>query len=374
MDLELTDEQEMLVEASDRYMRERAPRRSVLEWADTVDGIPEGYVASVADLGWFALLAGDLHSGGVAREGMGEAALIAEVRGRYLQPAPYTSTCVTVAALSKYGGSPELSSILGEVVAGRAVATWAFDWSDPSAVVGPGVSSSTTGGDLMLNGRVDVVEYGADADWILVTGIDDSGAVSQAIISAKTQGLEVERRRSMDVTRRVGRLTFRDVRVDRSLILGDMGGAAQEAEWQAALAAALCTAETVGAMDCIFELARQYSLDRVAFGRPIGSFQAIKHQLADLSLTVESSKAVATMAVRSLDEKDPAAAEVCSIAKAWTSDGGVDVAQGCFQVFGGIGFTWEHECHLFLRRLTMNSLLFGTAEWHRERLCSSHGL
>jgi alkylation response protein AidB-like acyl-CoA dehydrogenase len=375
MDLELSDEQQLLIQTGERFIRDHASRRDVLEWADTIAGLPAGYVAEVAGLGWFVPLAGDVHhGGGVDKLGLAEAAVIAEIRGRHVQPAPFVSASVVASALANFGGSSALNEVLAAVVAGNKVATWAFDWSDPAALVGPGVRAASSGGGVELTGRIDVVEYGADADWILVTGRHSDGRITQAMVRAGAEGVRIERRRSVDLTRRVGRVIFDQVRVEQAYVIGDIGRGAAEARRQVALAAALASAESVGAMDALFEMTRQYALDRVAFGRPIGSFQAIKHQLANLSLSIESSKAVTTMAVQALDEKNGYGAEVASIAKAWTSDAGTEVAQGCFQVFGGIGFAWEHECHLFLRRLTMNALLFGTAEWHREQLCLIRGL
>jgi alkylation response protein AidB-like acyl-CoA dehydrogenase len=121
-------------------------------------------------------------------------------------------------------------------------------------------------------------------------------------------------------------------------------------------------------------MTRQYSLDRTAFGRPIGSFQAIKHQFADMSLSLEAGKAIAVAAARASQMRQNDAGEIASMAKSWVSDTGIDIAQGCFQVFGGIGYTWEHDLHLYLRRITMNSLLFGNSDWHRERICRAHDL
>jgi alkylation response protein AidB-like acyl-CoA dehydrogenase len=139
------------------------------------------------------------------------------------------------------------------------------------------------------------------------------------------------------------------------------------------LAALLVVAETVGAMDALLEMTRQYALDRFSFGRPIGSFQAVKHQLADLSLSLEAANAILAAAVDALQDGRTDAGEIISMAKAWTGDVGIDIAQGCFQVFGGVGYTWEHDSHLYLRRITMNGLLFGGSDWHRERICAGHG-
>ena len=136
----------------------------------------------------------------------------------------------------------------------------------------------------------------------------------------------------------------------------------------------LSVAETVGAMDVLFEMARQYAVDRIAFGRPIGSFQAVKHQLADMSLSLEAGKAVSVAATRAAQAQRADAMEIARMAKAWVGDTGIDIAQGCFQVFGGIGYTWEHDSHLFLRRITMNNLLYGQPDFHREQICVAHGL
>ena len=121
-------------------------------------------------------------------------------------------------------------------------------------------------------------------------------------------------------------------------------------------------------------MALQYAKDRTAFGRPIGSFQAIKHLLADTSLLLEMSKAMVDAAARAVGTGSSDASAVASMAKAFVADSGVELAQNCFQVFGGIGFTWEHDQHLYLRRLTTDAALYGDPSWHRERPCRLGGL
>jgi alkylation response protein AidB-like acyl-CoA dehydrogenase len=143
---------------------------------------------------------------------------------------------------------------------------------------------------------------------------------------------------------------------------------------QLALAAVLTAAETVGAMAFELEMTVQYAKDRIAFGRPIGSFQAIKHLLADTSLDLEMSKALVLAAARSLGEGDPYGRQLASMAKAFVGDCGVVLAQSCFQVFGGIGYTWEHDQHLFLRRITTDAAFHGDPTWHREHLCQLAGV
>jgi alkylation response protein AidB-like acyl-CoA dehydrogenase len=145
-------------------------------------------------------------------------------------------------------------------------------------------------------------------------------------------------------------------------------------ERQLAVACVLTAAESVGAMDYDFDMTLQYAKDRIAFGRPIGSFQAIKHLLADTSLMLEMSKAIVLAAANSVGTDDGYGLEAASMAKAFVGDCGIDLVQNCFQVFGGIGFTWEHDQHLYLRRVTTDSVLFGGPAWHRERLCQLSGL
>ena len=210
------------------------------------------------------------------------------------------------------------------------------------------------------------------ADWFLLTAGGPAGPTQ--VLVPRSEVTNAEARDALDVTMRFSLVRLDGVRVPGTSLVGPAGGASGDIEWQLQLAAALAATETVGAMDALFELTRQYALDRFAFGRPIGSFQAVKHQLADMSMNLEASRAVAASAVEAVDAGREDAGEVASIAKAWVGDVGAEMAQGCMQVFGGISQTWEHDCHLFLRRITMNGLLYGGAEWHRERICRIHAL
>ena len=158
-------------------------------------------------------------------------------------------------------------------------------------------------------------------------------------------------------------------------MVGEPGGAAAAVDRQLALATVLTAAESVGAMDQIFGVVLDYAKVRTAFGRPIGSFQAVKHLLADTSLRPRAEQGGrgrrGTTRCRS-GAND--AAEVASMAKSFVGDGGIELAQNCWQVFGGIGYTWEHDLHLYLRRLTADASLYGEPAWHRERVCRIHGL
>jgi alkylation response protein AidB-like acyl-CoA dehydrogenase len=211
------------------------------------------------------------------------------------------------------------------------------------------------------------------ADWFLVAARGPAGQ-HQFLVPSSAAGVSVTSRRSHDITQRFASVDFEEVELDHDAVVGDPAGTADDLECQLQLALVLSVAETVGAIGALFDMTSRYAIDRIAFGRPIGSFQAVKHQLADMSLSVEAGVSIAAAATRAVQAGQADGGEIASMAKAWVGDTGIDVAQGCFQVFGGIGYTWEHDLHLFLRRITMNSLLYGQPDWHRERICEIHGL
>jgi alkylation response protein AidB-like acyl-CoA dehydrogenase len=208
------------------------------------------------------------------------------------------------------------------------------------------------------------------SSWLLVTGNAPDGT-TQVLVSAGSPGVTITELDSLDITRRFAEVRFDGVRVPAAAVIGAPGRLPAE---QLAIACTLLAAETVGAMDHDFGMTLQYAKDRIAFGRPIGSFQAVKHQLADTSLALEMSKATVLAAARTVGADDDYGPEAASMAKAFVGEAGVDLAQACFQIFGGIGYTWEHDQHLYLRRITTDAGLFGDPAWHREYVCQLAGL
>jgi alkylation response protein AidB-like acyl-CoA dehydrogenase len=244
-------------------------------------------------------------------------------------------------------------------------------------VAGPGgrldagvTATPSAGGGLTLTGTKTAVPDVEPSSWLLVTCESPSGP-TQAVVSAGAAGVEVRPLEALDLSRRFAEVRFDGVTVPASAVLATDAALLDR---QLAVAATLTAAESVGAMDRELAMTVQYAKDRIAFGRPIGSFQAIKHLLADTSLAVEMAKAVVLAAARSLGADDGYGPQAASIAKALVGESAVELAQNCFQVFGGIGYTWEHDQHLYLRRLTTDAGLFGDAAWHRERLCQLAGI
>jgi alkylation response protein AidB-like acyl-CoA dehydrogenase len=374
VEIVLGDDQALLRETAAKFIEATCPLTEVRALADTDDGVATDYLRQVAELGWFAMLVPEEFGGGsISGEGLRDLAVIAEERGRGLQPGPFVSMNTVAYALARSGSADHRAAVLPSLVAGEAIASWAI--ADPNGAVTPGaaVEAVRDGDAWLLRGEAGLVQDGMLADWLLVTASGPDG-LTQFLLPTSTPGLTIRRLASLDITQRFAAAALADVRVGDDALVGTPGTAVDDVNAQLDVAVVLSTAESVGAMDVLFEMARQYAIDRVAFGRPIGSFQAVKHQLADMSMGVEAARAISVQATRAVQAATDDASEIAGMAKAWVGETGIAVAQGCFQVFAGIGYTWEHDSHLFLRRLTMNSLLFGEPAWHRERICRIHGL
>ncbi|HUZ10973.1 MAG TPA: acyl-CoA dehydrogenase family protein [Acidimicrobiales bacterium] len=373
MDLGLSEDQELLRETTARFIQARCPLQTVRELSETDTGADAQYARQAAELGWFAMLVPEQDGGGsVSGRGVVDAAIVAVERGRYLQPSAFVPGNVVAWALGAQGNEDQRAKVLPAIVGGETVVTWAL--ADPSGSwePGAGVRVEERGGGFSLNGTKGLVQDAHLADWLLVTA-GSEGSLTQFLVPGDAPGMKVTILDGLDLTRRFCTVDFTDVQVPASSVVGEAGGAAPAIERQLQIALVLALAESVGAMDRDFEVALDYAKVRTAFGRPIGSFQAVKHLLADTSLLLETSKALVAAAADAVQDRTDDTAEVVSMAKAFVGDSGIELAHNCFQTFGGIGFTWEHDQHLYLRRLTADADLYGDPSWHRERLCRVHG-
>jgi alkylation response protein AidB-like acyl-CoA dehydrogenase len=369
MHLDLTADQELLRSTAARFIETACPLAKVRQLSDSDDGLDVDYARQAGELGWFAMLVPEEHGGGsVSGEGLVDATIVAEERGRLLQPGPFVGMNVVAYALASAGTDEQRSKVLPALVGGNGLATWALadprgDWRP-----GQGVRAKAAEAGFVLSGGKGLVQDAHLAEWLLVTSGADDGP-SQFLLAADAPGVTVNRLAGLDLTRRFCEVRFDNVAVPESSLVGEVGGAADLIERQLQIAVVLTVAESVGAMDRDFEVVVDYAKARTAFGRPIGSFQAVKHRLADTALLLEASKSMAAAAARAVQAERPDGAEVASMAKAFVGDSAIDLAQNCLQVLGGIGYTWEHDQHLYLRRLTTDASLYGEPAWHRERIC-----
>jgi alkylation response protein AidB-like acyl-CoA dehydrogenase len=300
-----------------------------------------------AELGWTGLAVPGEHDG--AGQGLVELCLVAEEIGRAAAPGPFADSALTGLALARLG-RPELLPALA-----------AGDLKASLACHGP-ATGRYDGDDLVLSGRATAVQAAAAADWLLVTAGTDRGSRLVLVDRARTT---VEARRTLDETRRWYDVVLDGVRARAPDVI-----AADQADirWLADAAAVLSAADSLGVGERLLEMTVGYVKVREQFGRPLGSFQAVKHKVAGMLMTLRGARAATYYAAMALDAGASGATVAASVAKAFTAEGVAALAGEALQAHGGIGFTWEHDLHLYLRRAKVNEMLYGAPAEHYERL------
>ena len=223
------------------------------------------------------------------------------------------------------------------------------------------------GDEVVLNGTKRPVDAATTADLLLVTGRTGDG-LTNVLVPSDTPGVSIRALKSTDLTRRFGAVDFDDVRLPLTALVGEAGGAGDEVEWATLLGLTIAAAESVGAMQAAFDMTVEWAFDRYAFGRPLASYQALKHRFADMQSWLDASHAIADAAAVAVATDDPQAADLVVSAAAYIGQYGPDLAHDCVQIHGGIGVTFEHDLHLYLRRIVVNRAAFASPADHRRRL------
>ncbi|HVW41105.1 MAG TPA: acyl-CoA dehydrogenase family protein [Amycolatopsis sp.] len=367
MEHDLSPEANELRDTVRAFLERRSPEAAVRQVVETGAG---------RDAEVWAQMAGQLGLQGLlVPESLGgqgttfvEMAVVLEETGRALLPGPFLSSAVlAVTALNAAGEDARAAELLGGIAAGDTIATVAFSDGllckpDESTVI-----ATPSGEGWELNGRVEVVLDGQAADTLLVVAPAGSG-LGLFAVDAGAEGVEREPLTVLDLTRQAARVEFAGARAQR--IGGDFTGGQREV---LAVGASAMAAEAAGATQRVLEIAVEYAKVREQFGRPIGSFQAVKHLCADIFAIAESATAVARHAAGAIAAGDDGVA-AASLAKAYTSDNCMNAAEMAVQVHGGIGFTWEHPIHLYVRRMTAAAQYFGGSGYHRTKLAGLLGL
>jgi alkylation response protein AidB-like acyl-CoA dehydrogenase len=369
MQLNLSEDQELFRETTKRFIESELPLSATRALHDDPVGYDPAWLRRGAELGWFSMLVPESYGGGsVSGRGVPDAAIIAEQLGAQVQPGPFIPMNVVAAALAEQGA--DRTELLGELVSATAIATWAPFDETGAWDLGAGLRARRTETGYLLTGVRGFVQDVVSADWLLVAA-DLDGTPTQFLVPRSAEGVSHRPLSSLDLSRRFAHVSFADVAVGSDAVVA---AGTESLGRQLDVALALLCAETVGAMDALFTMTVEYSKDRIAFGRPIGSFQALKHLMADQALNLESCKAGAVAALDAVERRSASAAEVASMTAAFVGDLGNELAQECLQIHGGIGYTWEHDLHLLMRRIQTNSALYGTPTWHRERVCTFYEL
>lgn len=373
MKLDLTDDQQLFQETVRRFVETEVPISMVRGLIGDADGFDRGWWREAAALGWTSLLVPEALGGGsISGTGPVDLAIVAEEIGRGVAPGPLLPVNVVAETIARSGSAEQQGGLEG-VLAGETILAWCFNelggnWTPE----GVSLQATEAADGFTLNGVKTAVEAGGQADFLLVTATTGTD-LTQFLIPADLPGVTITAQSSLDLARRFAEVRFENVGVDASAVVGTVGGAQADVERQCIVATMLQCAETAGAVARVFEFTVEYAFDRHSFGRPLASYQALKHRFADMKLWLEASHATADGAGLAV-AIDVDAARTVSVAKAYIGDKSVDIIQDCVQLHGGIGVTWEHDIHLYLRRATVNRGLFGTPNDHRERLAALVGI
>ncbi len=371
MNFAFSEEQEELRNVVRQFLEAKSPESAVREQMDTERGFdPEVWKQMAEQLGLQSLIIPEEYGG----QGFGyvELIVVLEEMGKTLVCAPYFSTVVLAAnTLLQSGDEAAKKEYLPGIASGETIATLAF--TEPSGKwdeSGIEATASGSGDSWKLSGTKMFVLDGHTADLIIVAARTPKG-VSLFAVNGDAAGLTRTPLATMDQTRKQAKLELDGV---EGRLIGEEGKGWDVLSTVLDLAAVALAAEQVGGAQRCLDMSVQYAKVRVQFGRPIGSFQAIKHKCADMLLEVESAKSAAYYAGWCASEMNDELPAVASLAKAYCSDAYFHAAAENIQIHGGIGFTWEHPAHLYFKRAKSSELLFGDPTYHRELLAQRIGI
>jgi alkylation response protein AidB-like acyl-CoA dehydrogenase len=351
MHWELSDEQELFTTSLREWLGERASSQAVRGWSDTGD--PAAFERLFVDEGW-AGVGFDEDLGGQGG-GLLELALTARELGRAAVPsATWLQSAIVVPALAAEPALVQAASESGEITALAVRA-------DRIPAAAPSVESRAD----RLHGRVPCVLGAARSRRFLIP-IADGEATSLWLVDGADGGVGIHPRSLLDRTRDVADVILDDVAARRLEL--DAAVAVSEIATRAAV---LVAADALGASARMLQLAVDYSKQRQQFGRPIGSFQAVKHAAAQMLVTVESSMSIVCYAAQSAEEGLPERGTHAAVAKAQVTGSSAELADSALTLHGAIGYTWEHDLHLFYKRAKLDRVLFGTPAAWNERVADA---
>jgi len=349
------------------FLEKEASLRRVRELYAAGTSFEPEWWRRAAELGWAGLLAPEeLGGGSVSGNGVEDLALVAELIGKTVAPGPLHPVSTVLAGLVDAVGEHE--TVMEALVSGEAVASWAvYEPGKSWAPDEPTVTATPTATGFRIDGIKDRVEAGVESSLLLTVARTDEG-IRQFLVPTDAPGVKVAPQSSIDLVKRYARVHFDGVEVDESAAVGTVTQTPALIERQSHIAMVLQCAEVAGILDTVMDFTVQWALDRYSFGRPLASYQALKHRFADLKIWLEACRATTRAAVTEVAKRSPDAAMAVSVAKSYVGERAPGMLQDCVQLHGGIGVTWEHDLHLFLRRVTLYRSMFGTPEDHNLRV------
>jgi alkylation response protein AidB-like acyl-CoA dehydrogenase len=363
MYFDLTDEQQAIKSTAREFLASRFKSERIRELAAGDDAFDAGIWQEMAELGWAGLALPEEWGG----QGLGivDLAVLFEELGYALAPSPLLSNTVAGIALSVCGSDDQRERYLRPLAAGELRGTPAL-W-DAGSTATPGafkMAARSEGEEIVLDGEKVLVIDAASADFFLVASADGR----RHVVASDAAGVSVSEEPSIDTTRRISSVRLDGVRVAAADTLPAAGHEYEAVFDRVCVALA---AESTGVAQRTMEMAVEYAKDRQQFGRPIGAYQAVSHRCAQMLLETENARSTVYGAAWAADAEPEGLRVASSMAKAYASDAGWRVPDASIQVHGGIGFTWEHDLHFFLKRGRANAAMWGDAHWHRERVAEA---
>jgi alkylation response protein AidB-like acyl-CoA dehydrogenase len=375
MDFGFSEEQELLRGQARDFLDKQSAPAAVRSLMASESGHDSALWSRTADLGWTAIPFPEQHGG--LGLGMVDLTVVLEEMGRHVTPSPLLSSVALAGMTLLLGGSEEQQagwlpglcdgSVIGTVAMVERSGRW-----DARGVQMP---ATRKGDAYVLRGEKLYVTDAHLADWMIVavrTAAEESGdGVTLLLVDTSAPGVSVHQVKSMDQTRRMSTVTFDDVEVAADRVVGGEGRGWSVLRRGLDRALVAISAELCGVAQRAMEMSVEYAKTRQQFGRPIGSYQAVSHKCADMLVQVESAKSLVYYAAWAVDEDVPEAPLAAAMAKAYASDAARSVTANAIQVHGGIGFTWEHDMHLYFKRAKWGETMLGDAVFHRERVAQA---
>ncbi|OMC02673.1 acyl-CoA dehydrogenase [Mycobacterium sp. NS-7484] len=362
-------EQMLFTSTAQAFLEKEVPLSRVRQLHDEGNSFDVQWWGRAAELGWASLLVPEeLGGGSPSGDGVTDLALLAEQLGHAVTPGPLHPVSTVLAGLVEAPSGHE--ELIESLVSGETVASWAvYEPNQPFDALRSAVDVSTTatrtGSGYRIDGIKDRVEAGDRSGTLLVVAVCD-GQIRQFVVPSDAAGVTVTTQSSVDLVKRYARVQFDGVEVGESAAVGTAEQTPAILERQRQVALLLQCAEIVGILDAVLTMTNQWLIDRHSFGRPLASYQALKHRAADMKMWFEAARATTAGAVAAVAERSAEAPKLVSVAKAYVAERAPVMLQDCVQLHGGIGVTWEHDLHLYLRRVALYRAMYGSPEDHHR--------
>jgi alkylation response protein AidB-like acyl-CoA dehydrogenase len=369
MDLGLTEEQELLKNSARDFLEKNVPEAYVRQMEEDERGYSPEVWKSMAEQGWQGIIIPENYGG--AGFGFLDLIVLLEEFGRALVPGPFIPTMLAATAILEGGSEEQKQEWLPKIASGDIIGTLAF--TEPSArfdAEGVELKAEKQGNDYVLNGTKLFIPDAHVADLLVVvarTGGSGEQGISLFLVDAKASGVSTQVLKTIASDKQC-EVKFENVRVPAANLLGQEGQGWELMKRIMLKATCMEAAYLVGLAQMDFEISVNYAKERVQFGRPIGSFQAIQHKAADMVTDVDGARFIMYRAAWSVAENEPDAEMQVSMAKAWVSDATRRVVAHGQQIHGGIGFTKDYKIQLFFRRQKRGELMWGDGDYHREKV------